>query len=132
MIIRVNFGDNDYGAYYEEFFKQFKFITYYECIRQLSEEEQQLNENIKKRNIMGKLYEDVFYNSEKLTVGNKRKFEKYVKESILAYMKNKVDEKTLDYLSQNTVVKLQKTYKDEWENGETVYYLINQNIVILQ
>lgn len=29
-------------------------------------------------------------------------------------------------------VKLMKTYKDEWENGETIYYFINKDKYILQ
>ena len=36
MIIRVNFNDNDFGSYFEEFFRQFKFVNYYENVRHIS------------------------------------------------------------------------------------------------
>lgn len=134
MIIRVNFNDNDFGSYFEEFFRQFKFVNYYENVRQLrdKDDEKSLREYRDKKIDMEELYEKVFYKPDDLTVVEKKRFSKYVKESILAYLSSRVDEDVLHYLDINISVTLRKTYVDEWENGETIYYFIGRDKSILQ
>ena len=134
MIIRVNFNDNDFGSYFEEFFRQFKFVNYYENVRQLRDrdDEKSLREYRDKKIDMEELYEKVFYKPDDLTPSEKRRFSKYVKESILAYLSIRVDKDVLQYLDINTTVTLRKTYVDEWENGETIYYFIGRDKSILQ
>lgn len=134
MIIRVNFNDNDFGSYFEEFFRQFKFVNYYENVRQLrdKDDEKSLREYRDKKIDMEELYEKVFYKPDDLTVIEKKRFSKYVKESILAYLSSRVDKDVLHYLDINISVTLRKTYVDEWENGETIYYFIGRDKSILQ
>lgn len=134
MIIRVNFNDNDFGSYFEEFFRQFKFVNYYENVRQLrdKDDEKSLREYRDKKIDMEELYEKVFYKPDDLTAVEKKRFSKYVKESILAYLSSRVDEDVLHYLDINISVTLRKTYVDEWENGETIYYFIGRDKSILQ
>lgn len=134
MIIRVSFNDNDFGSYFEEFFRQFKFVNYYENVRQLrdKDDEKSLREYRDKKIDMEELYEKVFYKPDDLTSSEKRRFSKYVKESILAYLSSRVDEDVLHYLDINISVTLRKTYIDEWENGETIYYFIGRDKSILQ
>ena len=103
MIIRVNFNDNDFGSYFEEFFRQFKFVNYYENVRQLrdKDDEKSLREYRDKKIDMEELYEKVFYKPDDLTVIEKKRFSKYVKESILAYLSSRVDKDVLHYLDIN-------------------------------
>ena len=134
MIIKVNFNDNDFGGYYEDFFKQFKFVNYYENIRCLEDknDSSSLKKYADKKTDMGNLYNKVFYNPDDLTNSEKKRFSKYVKESILAYLSKDVKPETLHYLDINTTVTLRNTYVDMWENGETIYYFTNKDIYILQ
>lgn len=134
MIIRVNFKDNDYSKYFEEFFENFSIVNYYANINYLRDkaDKDSIKMYVDKRIRMEDLYNKVFYMPEKLTSVEKRKFAKYVKESIIAYFSNKFKPDTLHYIDEATTVTLLKTYTDMWENDESIYYFTNKNISILQ
>jgi len=128
MIIRVKFYDNDFGSYFENFFDWFKFNNYYCCLNDITDNAKWRDARIE----MEDLFKKVFYDADKLNSSEMRKFAKYVKDSLIIYLKNRVEKQSYEYIKSMIDVKLMKTYKDEWENGETIYYFINKDKYILQ
>ena len=128
MIIRVKFYDNDFGSYFENFFDCFKFNNYYCCLNDITDNAKWRDEKIE----MEDLFKKVFYDADKLNSSEMRKFAKYVKDSLIIYLKNRVEKQSYEYIKSMIDVKLMKTYKDEWENGETIYYFISKDKYILQ
>ena len=128
MIIRVKFYDNDFGSYFENFFDWFKFNNYYCCLNDITDNAKWRDEKIE----MEDLFKKVFYDADKLNSSEMRKFAKYVKDSLIIYLKNSVEKQSYEYIKSMIDVKLMKTYKDEWENGETIYYFISKDKYILQ
>ena len=128
MIIRVKFYDNDFGSYFENFFDWFKFNNYYCCLNDITDNAKWPDEKIE----MEDLFKKVFYDADKLNSSEMRKFAKYVKDSLIIYLKNRVEKQSYEYIKSMIDVKLMKTYKDEWENGETIYYFISKDKYILQ
>lgn len=129
MIIRVNYGDNDFATMYEDYFKNFKMSNYY--YNNLDA----IGDAYEYRNIridMEELYKKIMFEPDTITRDDRIRFCRYVRNSILATLKNKVGASTFNYLKLHLVVSMRKTFKEKWENGEVIYYFINADKYIVQ
>lgn len=129
MIIRVNYGDNDFATMYEDYFKNFKVSSYY--YNNLDA----VGDAYEYRNIrvdMEELYKKIMFEPDTITRGDRVRFCRYVRNSIIATLKNKVGASTFNYLKLHLVVSMRKTFKEKWENDEVIYYFINADKYIVQ
>ena len=127
MILKVYYGDNDFEATFEMFFKHFRFENYYKLTDDIKDTKQFRDTRIK----MEDLYEKIFFKPDKVTTYQKRKFVEYVRQSILSYLKASTDTNTYNYLEKMLDVKLVPSLKENWYNGEVIYYLITADKYII-
>ena len=67
-----------------------------------------------------------------MTVDEKIKFVSYIKDSILVYITSNSNSKSsYDYLKDRLRVDIVDNYTDDDENGETAYYFITADTVII-
>lgn len=123
MIIKATLHDNDYKWLLEDFFKRFKFDHYGYHIRKIKD----LREFRDRKVEADDLFEKVFYNARELTKKEALTFTKIVKTSFESYIKDYCSHDCIDYCINNLDIKLRKTCSDKWENGEVLYYFINQD-----
>ena len=123
MIIRATFHDNDYKWLLEEFFKRFKFDHYGYHIRSIEDPFKYRDMKVE----ADELFEKVFYKSRQLTKKEALRFTKIIQESFKAYIRSYCSEDNIEYCIQNLDIKLRKVCEDKWENGEVIYYFINQD-----
>lgn len=133
MIIKVDYYNNDLAQMFESFFSRFKFINYYANLVYLRDaiDEKSLKLYKHKRIDMEELFDKIFFKPEEVTQAEKRRFAKYVKESILAYMVKTHGEEILEYIQDIKVV-VNNTFREKFENGEAIYYFITANKYIVQ
>ena len=123
MIIRATLHDNDYKWLLEEFFKRFKFDHYGYHIRDIENPSEYRDKKIE----ADELFEKVFYKARQLTKKEALSFTKIVKQSFEAYIKAYCSSENIDYCISNLDIKLRKVCADKDENGEVLYYFINQD-----
>ena len=133
MIIKVDYYNNDLAQVFESFFSRFKFINYYANLVYLRDkiDEKSLKLYKHKRIDMEELFDKIFFKRKEVTQAEKRRFAKYVKESILAYMVKTHGEEILEYIQDIKVV-VNNTFREKFENGEAIYYFITANKYIVQ
>lgn len=133
MIIKVDYYNNDLAQMFESFFSRFKFINYYANLVYLRDaiDEKSLKLYKHKRIDMEELFDKIFFKPAEVTQAEKRRFAKYVKESILAYMVKTHGEEILEYIQDIKVV-VNNTFREKFENGEAIYYFIIANKYIVQ
>lgn len=133
MIIKVDYYNNDLAQVFENFFSRFKFINYYANLVYLRDaiDEKSLKLYKHKRIDMEELFDKIFFKPAEVTQAEKRRFAKYVKESILAYMVKTHGEEILEYIQDIKVV-VNNTFREKFENGEAIYYFITANKYIVQ
>lgn len=133
MIIKVDYYNNDLAQVFESFFSRFKFINYYANLVYLRDaiDEKSLKLYKHKRIDMEELFDKIFFKPAEVTQAEKRRFAKYVKESILAYMVKTHGEEILEYIQDIKVV-VNNTFREKFENGEAIYYFITANKYIVQ
>lgn len=121
MIIKTTFGDNDYTQILEEYWDNFWFKNYYNIVKDIEDPKKYKDIRID----MEELLEKVFYNEDTVTVKEMQRFENYIKESILLYIKEFHSDK-YDYLKEQLFVNIRLSIRDKNENGEVVYYFLKQ------
>lgn len=133
MIIKVDYYNNDLAQVFESFFSRFKFINYYANLVYLRDaiDEKSLKLYKHKRIDMEELFDKIFFKPAEVTQAEKRRFAKYVKESILAYMAKTHGEEILEYIQDIKVV-VNNTFREKFENGEAIYYFITADKYIVQ
>lgn len=127
MIIRATFHDNDYKWLLEEFFKRFKFDHYGFHIRGIEDPREYRDKKVEADDI----FEKVFYKSRELTKKEALRFTKIVQQSFESYIKAYCSEDNAKYCIENLDIKLRKVCADKWENGEVLYYFINQDTYLI-
>ena len=140
MIIRTTFNDNDFTQVLESYWSNFWFKNYYRAVDKLDvnitdydkatdEEWKQLRKwkdaKIEAEDLLQRAFYDgdMVHDDKRLTQKELDRFEKIIRDSILAYVED-IHKEDYDYLSRSLSVSIRKTLKDTWENGEVVYYLL--------
>lgn len=121
MIIKTTFSDNDYTQILEEYWDNFWFKNYYNVVKDIEDPNKYKDTRID----MEELLEKVFYNEDTVTVKEMQRFENYIKESILLYIKEFHSDE-YDYLKEQLFVNIRLSIRDKNENGEVVYYFLKQ------
>lgn len=121
MIIKTTFSDNDYTQILEEYWDNFWFKNYYNVVKDIEDPNKYKDIRID----MEELLEKVFYNEDTVTVKEMQRFENYIKESILLYIKEFHSDE-YDYLKEQLFVNIRLSIRDKNENGEVVYYFLKQ------
>lgn len=133
MIIHTTFKDNAYTYILEEYWDSFWFRSYYSAIKTIEDIHEQVESNIKAEHLLKKM----FYNEDKCTLGELKEFTQIIKESIIAYIRNKVSNGELDddegfNLIHTLQVAPKLRLSDKLDNDESVYYFLRnkQKIVM--
>lgn len=126
MIIKTTFNDNDFTYLLKGYWDQFWFKNYYLAINKIEDAKQYREERIDAEEIL----EKIFYNEDKTTVKELRKFENIISNSILEYIKEN-DLENYEYLKRRLCVNIRLVISDKDENGEKLYYFIKQKQYIV-
>ena len=126
MIIKTTFNDNDFTHLLKGYWDQFWFKNYYLAINKIEDAKQYREERIDAEEIL----EKIFYNEDKTTVKELRKFENIISNSILEYIKEN-DLENYEYLKRRLCVNIRLVISDKDENGEKLYYFIKQKQYIV-
>lgn len=124
MILRITFNDNDFTELLRTFIQNGR-LSY-----------SGLREFIRMRRPKELIDYDRCYNQRNfMIIENTRKqnFIHYVKEAIIDYiMRQGYDLDTIKYLENELEVTITNQYRNKWENGEVVYFMLhngNQYII---
>lgn len=124
MILRITFNDNDFTELLRTFIQNGR-LSY-----------SGLREFIRRRHPKELIDYDRCYNQGNfMIIENTRKqdFIHYVKEAIIDYiMEQGYDLDTIKYLENELEVTITNQYRNKWENGEVVYFMLhngNQYII---
>lgn len=125
MIIHTTFKDNTYTYILEEYWDSFWFRSYYSAIKAIEDPHEQVEVNIKAEHLL----KEIIFNEDKCTLGELKEFIQILKESIVAYIRNKVSNNELDdeegfYLIQKLQVVSKFRIDDRLDNDESVYYFL--------
>lgn len=133
MIIYTTFKDNFYTGLLEEYWDNFWFRTYYSSIKTIEDTHKQVEARLEAEHL---LYE-MFYNEDTATMHDIKIFLQIIKESIIAFVRNKVCEGELDdseafKIIQKLQVHIRMRISDNLDNDESVYYFLRnkQKIVM--
>ena len=124
MIIKVSFYDNDFTQLLEEFFNKFWTNIFLLIEKHKNDLHQSILDNDKFLEFE-KLYKKTGEKFKTLNEDEKQQILEYIKENIIEYVsKSKLDreETTLTYLKKSLRLEFVDSIKDEWKNGEVVYY----------
>lgn len=121
MIIETTFNDNDFTHILDEYWSRFRFVNYYYGLDKIEDPAVYRDVRID----MESLIEKAVYNEDTVTVKEMQRFENYIKESILLYVKEFHSNK-YDYLKEQLFVNIRLSIRDKNENGEVVYYFLKQ------
>lgn len=131
MIIRTTFNDNDFTHLLEEYWDGFWYKNYY-CILDKYEKSDDYEDLKKHKEIyieFHDLLDKAFFEENKMTVEELKRFERVITESIFAFIESKRSD-SIDYLKKMFSVKIRFRIEDKWENGEVVYYFLNHKKMI--
>lgn len=130
MIIKLTLNDNDYTGYIEKFLDRFKFQNYYIVLKEYDKDNEEdikayVEGHIKREELLDK----VFYKEDELTESDIKQFEEYIKEALAYYLykHNIMLSNDLEDYKKIVNVKCLKTMNNKWQNGEVVYYFLQQD-----
>ena len=130
MIIKLTLNDNDYTGYIEKFLERFKFQNYYIVLKEYDKDNEEdikayVEGHVKREELLDK----VFYKEDELTESNIKQFEEYIKEALAYYLykHNIMLSNDLEDYKKIVNVKCLKTMNNKWQNGEVVYYFLQQD-----
>lgn len=149
MIIKTTFKDNDFTKILENYWNKFWFKNYYKAVDKLDvnitdfdkaidEDWEQLRKWKDAKIEAEELLDKAFFKESEMTAKDIRRFAKIIKDSIVAFIEEPkpvlVDgfsKEDINYLKKNLVVEIKSTLRDKDENGENVYYLLNNKTAII-
>lgn len=130
MIIKLTLNDNDYTGYIEKFLDRFKFQNYYIVLKEYDKDNEEdikayVEGHVKREELLDK----VFYKEDELTESDIKQFEEYIKEALAYYLykHNIMLSNDLEDYKKIVNVKCLKTMNNKWQNGEVVYYFLQQD-----
>lgn len=126
MIIRVKSPEREVNNKIISYFKKFKFDTYYTAINKIEDDIKWRKQKIDAEELLSKY----FTNEGAITLAEKQRFVKYVKNSVVEYL---IDNTSLsrEYILNNIEVSVSKTLKyTGLDNGEVIYYFFPDNVII--
>ena len=130
MIIKLTLNDNDYTGYIEKFLERFKFQNYYIVLKEYDKDNEEdikayVEGHVKREELLDK----VFYKEDELTESDIKQFEEYIKEALAYYLykHNIMLSDDLEDYKKIVNVKCLKTMNNKWQNGEVVYYFLQQD-----
>lgn len=130
MIIKLTLNDNDYTGYIEKFLERFKFQNYYIVLKEYDKDNEEdikayVEGHVKREELLDK----VFYKEDELTKSDIKQFEEYIKEALAYYLykHNIMLSNDLEDYKKIVNVKCLKTMNNKWQNGEVVYYFLQQD-----
>lgn len=130
MIIKLTLNDNDYTGYIEKFLDRFKFQNYYIVLKEYDKDNEEdikayVEGHVKREELLDK----VFYKEDELTESDIKQFEEYIKEALAYYLykHNIMLSNNLEDYKKIVNVKCLKTMNNKWQNGEVVYYFLQQD-----
>ena len=130
MIIKLTLNDNDYTGYIEKFLERFKFQNYYIVLKEYDKDNEEdikayVEGHVKREELLDK----VFYKEDELTGSDIKQFEEYIKEALAYYLykHNIMLSNDLEDYKKIVNVKCLKTMNNKWQNGEVVYYFLQQD-----
>lgn len=130
MIIKLTLNDNDYTGYIEKFLERFKFQNYYIVLKEYDKDNEEdikayVEGHVKREELLDK----VFYKEDELTELDIQQFEEYIKEALAYYLykHNIMLSNDLEDYKKIVNVKCLKTMNNKWQNGEVVYYFLQQD-----
>lgn len=130
MIIKLTLNDNDYTGYIEKFLERFKFQNYYIVLKEYDKDNEEdikayVEGHVKREELLDK----VFYKEDELTESDIKQFEEYTKEALAYYLykHNIMLSNDLEDYKKIVNVKCLKTMNNKWQNGEVVYYFLQQD-----
>lgn len=130
MIIKLTLNDNDYTGYIEKFLDRFKFQNYYIVLKEYDKDNEEdikayVEGHVKREELLDK----VFYKEDELTELDIQQFEEYIKEALAYYLykHNIMLSNDLEDYKKIVNVKCLKTMNNKWQNGEIVYYFLQQD-----
>lgn len=130
MIIKLTLNDNDYTGYIEKFLDRFKFQNYYIVLKEYDKDnEEDIKAYVKGHVKREELLDKVFYKEDELTELDIQQFEEYIKEALAYYLykHNIMLSNDLEDYKKIVNVKCLKTMNNKWQNGEVVYYFLQQD-----
>ena len=134
MIIKLTLNDNDYTGYIEKFLERFKFQNYYIVLKEYDKDNEEdvkayVEGHVKREELLDK----VFYKEDELTESDIKQFEEYTKEALAYYLykHNIMLSNDLEDYKKIVNVKCLKTMNNKWQNGEVVYYFLQQDKYII-
>lgn len=130
MIIKLTLNDNDYTGYIEKFLDRFKFQNYYIVLKEYDKDNEEdikayVEGHVKREELLDK----VFYKEDELTESDIKQFEEYIKDALAYYLykHNIMLSNDLEDYKKIVNVKCLKTMNNKWQNGEVVYYFLQQD-----
>lgn len=130
MIIKLTLNDNDYTGYIEKFLERFKFQNYYIVLKEYDKDNEEdikayVEGHVKREELLDK----AFYKEDELTESDIKQFEEYIKEALAYYLykHNIMLSNDLEDYKKIVNVKCLKTMNNKWQNGEVVYYFLQQD-----
>lgn len=130
MIIKLTLNDNDYTGYIEKFLERFKFQNYYIVLKEYDKDNEEdikayVEGHVKREELLDK----AFYKEDELTESDIKQFEEYIKEALAYYLykHNIMLSNDLEDYKKIVDVKCLKTMNNKWQNGEVVYYFLQQD-----
>lgn len=134
MIIKLTLNDNDYIGYIEKFLERFKFQNYYIVLKEYDKDNEEdikayVEGHVKREELLDK----VFYKEDELTESDIKQFEEYIKEALAYYLykHNIMLSSDLEDYKKIVNVKCLKTMNNKWQNGEVVYYFLQQDSYLI-
>lgn len=130
MIIKLTLNDNDYTGYIEKFLERFKFQNYYIVLKEYDKDnEEEIKAYVEGHVKREELLDKVFYKEDELTESDIKQFEEYIKEALAYYLykHNIMLSNDLEDYKKIVNVKCLKTMNNKWQNGEVVYYFLQQD-----
>ena len=130
MIIKLTLNDNDYTGYIEKFLERFKFQNYYIVLKEYyKDNEEDIKAYVEGHVKREELLDKVFYKEDELTESDIKQFEEYIKEALAYYLykHNIMLSDDLEDYKKIVNVKCLKTMNNKWQNGEVVYYFLQQD-----
>lgn len=130
MIIKLTLNDNDYTGYIEKFLERFKFQNYYIVLKEYDKDnEEDIKAYVEGHVKREELLDRAFYKEDELTESDIKQFEEYIKEALAYYLykHNIMLSNDLEDYKKIVNVKCLKTMNNKWQNGEVVYYFLQQD-----
>lgn len=129
MVIKIDIGDNDFAGRIEEILdrKVNGLIMiwddyFYDKLEKLGDDgsEAALKEYFRISNLRDDIRK-YFWDDEDSEM-TKKEVEREIYNSVLYLIENSFSNDDIEYLKETITIKIQKTMKAEWENGEVIYY----------